>query len=156
MGYLEWLTAQDRVIERAGVELAEEVCSLSRSMRSRLEETVGPPCLVHGDFKGSNLLIHEGRLSAVLDWEFAHSGTYLMSVGQLFRHGSSLPDGFEERFAAGFESCGQRLPRDWRRLASVVDLLSMMDFLNRPEAGPRMLADVLALTAATVKQGSTG
>jgi len=156
MGYMEWLTGQQRVIERAGADLANAVCSLSESMRPRLEETVGLPCLVHGDFKASNLLIHEGRLSAVLDWEFAHSGTYLMSIGQLFRHEASLPDEFEARFAAGFESLGQVLPHDWRRLASVVDLLSMMDFLNRPEAGPTMIADVLNLTVATVENRSQG
>jgi len=30
--------------------------------------------LVHGDGSYHNMLIHDGRLSAVLDWEFAHAG----------------------------------------------------------------------------------
>jgi aminoglycoside phosphotransferase (APT) family kinase protein len=30
--------------------------------------------LVHGDSSYHNMLIHDGRLSAVLDWEFAHAG----------------------------------------------------------------------------------
>lgn len=30
--------------------------------------------LVHGDSSYHNMLIHEGRLSVVLDWEFAHAG----------------------------------------------------------------------------------
>ena len=32
------------------------------------------PCLVHGDYGLHNLLVHDGRISAVLDWEFAHVG----------------------------------------------------------------------------------
>ncbi len=37
-------------------------------------EVNAPPvsvCLVHGDFRTGNYLVEEGRLSAVLDWEFA-------------------------------------------------------------------------------------
>jgi aminoglycoside phosphotransferase (APT) family kinase protein len=30
--------------------------------------------LVHGDSSYHNMLVHEGRLSVVLDWEFAHAG----------------------------------------------------------------------------------
>ena len=33
-----------------------------------------PPRLVHGDFRLGNLLVDQGRLSGVLDWELAHLG----------------------------------------------------------------------------------
>ncbi len=33
-----------------------------------------PPTLVHGDYGFHNLMLHEGELSAILDWEFAHVG----------------------------------------------------------------------------------
>jgi aminoglycoside phosphotransferase (APT) family kinase protein len=33
-----------------------------------------PPVVVHGDFRIGNLMVHEGRLSGVLDWELAHLG----------------------------------------------------------------------------------
>ena len=33
-----------------------------------------PPRLVHGDFRLGNLLVDDGRLSGVLDWELAHLG----------------------------------------------------------------------------------
>ena len=32
------------------------------------------PVVVHGDFRIGNLMVHEGRLSGVLDWELAHLG----------------------------------------------------------------------------------
>ncbi|MDP3550275.1 MAG: phosphotransferase [Novosphingobium sp.] len=32
------------------------------------------PVVVHGDFRIGNLMVHEGRLSGVIDWELAHLG----------------------------------------------------------------------------------
>jgi aminoglycoside phosphotransferase (APT) family kinase protein len=33
-----------------------------------------PPVLVHGDFRMGNLIVCEGQLAAVLDWELVHTG----------------------------------------------------------------------------------
>ncbi len=32
------------------------------------------PVIVHGDFGPQNLLVHDGAISALIDWEFAHLG----------------------------------------------------------------------------------
>lgn len=37
--------------------------------------------LVHGDYKPGNLLVHRGRISALLDWELAHLGDPLEDLG---------------------------------------------------------------------------
>ncbi len=34
----------------------------------------GPHCLVHSDFNGTNILVRDGRITGVLDWEFAFAG----------------------------------------------------------------------------------
>ena len=41
------------------------------------EDNLPPPCrprLVHGDFRLGNLMVEDGRLAGVLDWELAHWG----------------------------------------------------------------------------------
>jgi aminoglycoside phosphotransferase (APT) family kinase protein len=43
-----------------------------------VEPAVG---LFHGDFQVSNLLFHEGRLAAVLDWEISGIGAVLLDLG---------------------------------------------------------------------------
>lgn len=43
----------------------------------------GPPSIVHGDTKLSNLMWHEGRISAVLDWEMALTGEPLSDLGYM-------------------------------------------------------------------------
>lgn len=41
----------------------------------------GPPAIVHGDTKLSNLMWHEGEVSALLDWEMALNGEPLADLG---------------------------------------------------------------------------
>jgi aminoglycoside phosphotransferase (APT) family kinase protein len=43
----------------------------------------GPRGFVHGDFRMGNLLVDGDRLTAVLDWELAHSGDQLEDLGWL-------------------------------------------------------------------------
>lgn len=66
-------------------------------------------CLVHGDYRPANMLVQDGRISAVLDWEFAHAGDpaedlgwYLADVyrGQHFLPGVFGPAEFLARYAA--------------------------------------------------------
>lgn len=51
--------------------------------------------LVHGDFRLGNLMVDEGGLAAVLDWELAHLGDPMEDLGWLcvraWRFGSELP-----------------------------------------------------------------
>ncbi|MBF9151262.1 phosphotransferase [Novosphingobium jiangmenense] len=61
-----------------------------------------PPVVVHGDFRIGNLMVHEGRLSGVLDWELAHLGDghedlaygcmTVWRFGRLDRQGFGLTD----------------------------------------------------------------
>lgn len=40
-----------------------------------------PQCLVHGDFRTGNYMVDGGKLTAILDWEFAHWGDPLEDIG---------------------------------------------------------------------------
>ena len=76
---LRWDRFAERGADPALLGLAPEV-------RARLLEA--PPQsgrigLRHGDFQWSNLLFHEGRLRAVLDWELASVGPVLHDLGWL-------------------------------------------------------------------------
>ena len=83
--------------------------------------------LVHGDFKPSNILVSEGRIVAILDWEFAHSGCFYMDMGNLLRH---LPSHWENDLAVGLADEGVELPANWAFQASLIDLVSHLEFLT--------------------------
>lgn len=50
-------------------------------LRTTAPRNTGTTTLVHGDFKPGNMLIQEGRVTAVLDWETVHLGDPLEDVG---------------------------------------------------------------------------
>lgn len=57
----------------------------------------GPPAIVHGDTKLSNLMWQDGRISAMLDWEMALNGEPLADLGYMLYtfespyHGATTP-----------------------------------------------------------------
>jgi len=92
--------------------------------------------LVHSDYNGKNLLAvaRDGRwsISAVLDWEFAYSGSPLADIGNMLRFRSDDRDGFAGPFIAGYRDAGGALPPRWREISEALDLYALADFLTRP------------------------
>jgi aminoglycoside phosphotransferase (APT) family kinase protein len=92
--------------------------------------------LVHSDYNGKNLLAvaHGGRwsISAVLDWEFAFSGSPLTDIGNMLRFRDAHPPGFADGFVAGYRDAGGPLPPGWRETSQALDLYALFDFLTRP------------------------
>ena len=92
--------------------------------------------LVHSDYNGKNLLATGGdgrwSISAVLDWEFAFSGSPLTDIGNMLRFRGELPTGFADGFIAGYRDGGGELPARWREISEALDLFALADFLTRP------------------------
>lgn len=84
-------------------------------------------CLVHGDFNPTNILIHNGKVSGIVDWEFSHSGTPYMDIGNLLRH--TAPERYSD-IEMCLRSGGMSLPADWKKRAQLVDLSSHLEFLT--------------------------
>ncbi len=69
----------------------------------RNRPSVSPrPSLVHADFRNGNMLVHEGRLVAMLDWELAHVGDPMEDLAwmcvRMWRFG------YDDRPCGGFGS----------------------------------------------------
>jgi len=106
----------------------------------------GASQLVHSDFNPKNLLVAEdGSVSAVLDWEFAFSGSPLHDVGNMLRF--ERPPGFADGFIEGFADGGGVLPPDWRRISAALDLFALADLLTRPTDHPYFSRAVTAVRA---------
>ncbi len=92
--------------------------------------------LVHSDFNPKNLLVGPGpdgwTVTAVLDWEFAFSGSQLVDVGNMLRFADELPPGFAVGFIGAFGWAGGVLPDDWREISLALDLYALADLLTRP------------------------
>ncbi len=95
-------------------------------------------CLVHGDFKPCNLLITKKPSIAVLDWEFAHAGCAMFDWAVFYRFRDSFPLDFDQMRQAYLEHGGM-LPEDWHWQALVLDLVNLIDLLNRVDTNSSLL-----------------
>jgi aminoglycoside phosphotransferase (APT) family kinase protein len=57
-------------------EVVKRACAQAQAL---LDE--GAPCVVHGDIGAHNLLVHDDRLTAILDWEFSRVGDPAEDLG---------------------------------------------------------------------------
>lgn len=157
------------VEERLGPELAARVRETVESNAGRVEAAWSDAVLVHGDYKPWNLLVREEapgsaaaprasgaaparaavawHLAGILDWEFACAGCRLIDFATFLRDEEARPAGYGDAFASAYLAAGGTLPDDWRRLASLVDLLNLMQLLQSGD--PQTTADLRRLVART-------
>jgi aminoglycoside phosphotransferase (APT) family kinase protein len=124
----------------------------------------GPMVLCHADFRTGNYLVHEGRLTGILDWEFAWWGEAAEDIGWLcarcWRFGAVEREagGIASRaaFYRGYEHvAGAPVPAAsigyWEVMAAVRWAIIALQQAGR-RAGDRSRALELALTAHIVPE----
>ena len=129
---------------------------LARRCEPLLAAVAGASRLVHSDYNPKNLLAARAAgdwiVTAVLDWEFAFSGSPLTDIGNMLRFGRELPAGFAEGFTGGYLAAGGELPEGWRQVSEAIDLYALADFLTRP-AGHEIAGKAAALIAERIRAG---
>lgn len=127
------------------------------AMWSRAGElaALGQEChLVHGDFNKRNTLVRRAGerwvVAAVLDWEFALSSTPLTDFGNFLRSERPSRPLAEPHFSEGYVRAGGILPKDWRRLAQLVDLVALCASLAEEWLPTTVEAELIELVRATV------
>jgi aminoglycoside phosphotransferase (APT) family kinase protein len=91
-------------------------------------------------------------VAAVLDWEFAFSGSPFFDLGNLLRPPLGDMPGFEQAVHDGYVDAGGVLPTRWRQMSLLQDLLAWADFLNRPNTNAALIRDgrtIIMRTMAT-------
>lgn len=138
-----------------GEELKRELRSFCQTYASLLSLHVEAPVLVHSDFNGLNLLMQNGptgyAVSAVIDWEFAFSGSRYADIGNILRYEDegSL---FEQHFIRGYQEHGGVLVDHWRLLSKLEDLIALCDMLNASTVdNPNRIRDLQHLITRTVQ-----
>lgn len=155
---LDSYLASPNLQRRTGAGLARRIHDFVWSWAPRLPQLDEEPnfvrCLVHSDLDPSNILVRqlEGKwvVVAVLDWEFAFSGSPLIDVGHFLRYERSAVPLCEPYFSRAFVEHGGRLPEDWRRVIRVIDLTGLCEILMREAVPNNVSQQVLGLILATL------
>lgn len=142
--------------ERLGADLTRKVLDFLQSEAHLLDEWQGAPCLAHSDFGGSNILVNQSsegwNVAAVLDWEFAFSGTPFFDFGNLLRAPHGTIPGFGDGVAEGYVKAGGELPEKWRQMSLLTDLTAWFDFLMRKDPGANLIADAQRVVSQTIDE----
>lgn len=167
-----WVAELDRV-ER---EPQPALRFIARWLREHLPDPPERVTLVHGDFRPANVLINDGRLEVLLDWELAHLGDPVDDLGwytcsiytaEHFLTGRWETGNFLSRYsdAVGTASVGRERLRFWRVMSTfrlaIMALTGVANFLDggtdRPAApAERVVRQALADTALPTKLAGGG
>ncbi len=159
-GAAGYLAALERILsgtagQRLAAHEARTLMRFATALAPRLESEPRPPCLVHGDFGASNILVAgpSGAVAAVIDWEFAFAADPLIDIANIMRSPAGERPGFAAGLVAGYRAGGGVLPTDWRRLALITDLPAWVAHLGHAHPGqndPARTRDARARIASTL------
>ena len=133
---------------RMPADLRDRTRALIWAWAPQLASLDGQAHLVHGgDFNRRNLLVRRvaGRWSvaAVLDWEFAISGSPLSDLGSFLRYERASRPLAEPHFSAGYLHAGGTLPRGWRRLGRLLGLTALCESLTHDQLPVTVAAELV-------------
>jgi len=147
--------ASSNLQRRMPADLRDRTRALVWSYASEMASLESESRLVHGDFGKRNLLVRcvagKWTVAAVLDWEFAFSGSPLADIGHFLRYECVSRPVVEPHFSQGYLSAGGKLPDGWRRLARVIDLISLCESLTHDDLPGDVTEELLDLVRATVE-----
>jgi aminoglycoside phosphotransferase (APT) family kinase protein len=110
--------------------------------------------LTHGDFNSPNILVRpEGSrwgVAAILDWEFAFSGSIFSDIGNMLRYERPGQSRYEPHFSRGLLEGGWEPTSDWFLRARLADLPALCELLTRDDVPDVIVAELSELIAETV------
>ena len=161
LAYLDNFLAGGVGPDRLGRDLLAAIRRLVERQGDRIASWPGAPCLVHGDCNGSNLIVARTRagqweLAAMLDWEFAFSGTPGFDFAHFLRPPLGVHAAFGDVAAASYRAAGGMLPPNWRAIARFTDLFAWMDVISRAGSAEQVIADARDAIVCIVSEQMAG
>jgi fructokinase len=153
--FVDGCLASPHLQRRMPGSLRDRTHSFVWSWAAQIAELDKETHLVHGDFGKRNLLVRciGGRWAvvAVLDWEFAVSGSPLADLGHFLRYERNARPVAEPNFSEGYLRAGGILPQNWRQLARLIDFANICGSLTHADLFDEVVVELAGLVAATVE-----
>lgn len=132
--------------EKIGEKLVDKILMLVDRNRNILNLLDENPCLVHGDFQGTNILVNNnGDLCGMLDWEFCMAGHPIADIGQFFRY-ENYNDDMKVIFAEEYNTKSTyKLPDEWYKISKLRDMVNIIQILNNKISMPKKEKELLKI-----------
>jgi len=153
--FVDLCLASPDLKRRLGPELCESIHRLIWDWAPELASLDSQASLVHCDYGQRNLLFRsvsgQWSVAAVLDWEFAVSGSPLIDIGHFLRYERAARPVLEPHFSNGYREAGGVLTKDWRRLSRLIDLSALCEMLTHEQLPAMIEAELVELARATAE-----
>lgn len=154
MELVDLFAARPDFQRRVPLAVLERVRRYVTAWEPRLADLRETPSLVHSDFNARNILVRDTpagwRVSAILDWEFALSGSPLADIGNFLRYHRPTRPRYEPFFSRGLRAGGMTLPHDWLAMARLLDVPALCEMLARAELPDALAAELLEVLSSSV------
>lgn len=152
---LDAFLESEHLQRRVETSLLQELHDFIWSWAAHLRTLGNDRRLVHCDFGNRNILVdrvnRRWQVVAVLDWEFAISGSPLLDVGHFLRYEKREESLRESYFSRAFIEFGGVLPTDWRRISQVLDLTGLVHCLTHEQLPDDVADEILELIKSTTE-----
>jgi aminoglycoside phosphotransferase (APT) family kinase protein len=141
-----------RAIERLGTRIINKLKIIIHENNELLGQMAQNFVFSHGDFRPANIMVKDGRLIGIIDWEDALSAPDYFDIGQFTRYKEHLSEKAKNRFISGYNQNTRRpVGKDWEKLSKLMDLVNLLVFLDNEEEKPKLFSDMRNLIEKTLK-----
>lgn len=157
IAFIEECLQHQIVIEQLGQKTIDDIHKLVKKYAANFPDAQEAH-LVHNDYDPANILMHQQngqwKISAVLDFEFAFSGSWLWDVSNMLRYAHKMPVEFKSSFLKGITDSGFIMPYQWNTTINLLNLTSLLDCLSRcsVEEKPNQSKDICELIDHILKE----
>lgn len=145
------LTKSERVRERLGGPLVEELLQFIDENRIFFPKIGTDTCLTHANFQPANLLYQPGGSITVLGWENAHAGARILDFAVLIRHRKKI--GLDMKaLLKGYEKQHGIMPDNWYQSALITDFVNIITLLDAPGERPLLFDELEQVLRTTMLQ----
>ena len=136
---------------KLGASLARQVADYVAGHHDCLLVLDATKTLVHGDFRPTNIMVKDGALQGIIDWEGAMSGHPLADIGQFLRYSEQVNAKHEQVFMTRYQTCAAHpLLEPYRDMAKLRDLVNLLQMINISATLPYKDRDLKRLIQKTV------
>jgi aminoglycoside phosphotransferase (APT) family kinase protein len=139
-----------------GSNISKNVLQFAQEHAYMIDDLENQNSLVHGDFNPLNILATDResciKITGILDWEYAFSGSPLMDIGNMLRYEDGNNSEFLSLFISSYRESGGILPARWLQKAKLLDLIALCGLLNKKECGDVRVRDIKRLIQNTIEK----
>jgi aminoglycoside phosphotransferase (APT) family kinase protein len=141
----------NRAVERLGTRVINKLKKFIQENNELLGRMAQNFVFSHGDFRPANIMVKDGRLIGIIDWEGALSAPDYYDIGQFTRYKEHMSEKAKNRFISGYNQNTRRpVGGDWEKLSKLMDLVNLLVFLDNEEEKPNLFSDMKNLIKKTL------